>query len=457
MAADFDFSLRTLLRLAWPIVLSRAAQAVIGFCDAVMTAPLGEDALAAVTAGSLNVLCLVMLPFGIAFMVQSFAAQMLGRGDAPAARRFGWYGILFSLVAGVIYLGVIPWVRPVVGWLHYAPSVQDLMSDYIGIRFLSIAAVVGIEAVGNWYGGLGNTRFQMIASLVMMLANVLLNWMLIEGHWGAPALGVPGAAWASVFATGLGFAILLGLFLFRVGFAGPEAWALDRREFFRMLRFGLPNGLNWFLEFSAFMFFINVVVADLGTTITAALLAVVQINSVSFMPAFGISSAGAILSGQAIGAGRIDEVRAILWRTMKVTASWQGAVGAIYLFAPATLMGAFSGGQTGAMSELVALGTVLLAWSAAWQLFDSIGMTVSEILRSAGDTTFSLLARVSAGWFVFIPMSYVLVSVLDGGAIAAMISIIVYMALLAVILGLRFRNGAWKHIEMTQDSVSVPG
>src|SRR5690606_17040032 len=131
----------------------------------------------------------------------------------------------------------------------------------------------------------------MMASILMMFANIVLNWVLIEGHWGAPALGVQGAALASVIATALGFGLLLGLFLGRVGFTGPETLAFHGREFLRMLRFGLPNGLNWFLEFSAFMFFINVVVADLGTTTAAALLAVIQVNSVSFMPAFGISSA----------------------------------------------------------------------------------------------------------------------------------------------------------------------
>src|SRR5690606_19343661 len=104
---------------------------------------------------------------------------------------------------------------------------------------------------------------------------------------------------------------------------------LDLRmsELLRMLRFGLPNGVNWFLEFAAFSAFINVIVADLGTAALAAMMVVLQINSVSFMPAFGLSSASAILTGQAIGRGDHDQVAAIARRTLMVAAAWQGAVG----------------------------------------------------------------------------------------------------------------------------------
>ena len=70
------------------------------------------------------------------------------------------------------------------------------------------------------------------------------------------------------------------------------------------MRFGLPNGLNWFLEFAAFQLFVNVVLASLGDTTVAALNAVIAVNSLAFMPAFGLASAGAILAGQAIGARR---------------------------------------------------------------------------------------------------------------------------------------------------------
>lgn len=445
-----------LARLAWPVVLSRSAQAVVGFSDALMTASLGEDALAATTAGSMNIMCLAILPIGTAYIVQSFASQLSGRGDLVGARRYGWYGLVLAALAGLLFAALAPGVGPVLEHLHYDPAVKVAMRDYLTIRLISVAAIVGIEVVGNWYAGLGNTRFAMVAALLTMVCNVALNWMLIGGNAGFEAMGVRGAAWASVLASVVGFALLLILFLAKRGIPpadGPAAATEPPKpvlvEFGRMLRFGIPNGLNWFLEFAAFMFFVNVVVADLGTVATAALLATVQVNSVSFMPAFGLSSAGAILVGKAIGSDRRDEVPAILGRTLRTTCAWQLSVGAAYLLFPASIMGLFAPEGAGDSAEIVAVGATALALSAAWQLFDAITMSVSETLRAAGDTAFSLYARLAAAWLLFVPGSVLAITVGGGGPNAAILAVVAYLAVLSVVMGWRFRTGAWRRIDLT--------
>jgi len=442
-------------RLAWPVVLSRSAQAVVGFSDALMTASLGEDALTATTAGSMNVMSLAILPIGTAYIVQSFASQLSGKGDVVGARRYGWYGLVLAVLAGIFFAGVVPLVPGVLSHLHYAPSVRAAMSDYLSIRLLSVVAIVGIEAIGNWYAGLGNTRYGMIAALLTMVCNVGLNWLLIGGHAGAPALGVAGAAWASVLASAVGFVVLLVLFIARWGIPQPETPVPSAppdsvvREFWRMLRFGVPNGLNWFLEFAAFMFFVNIVVADLGTVATAAVLATVQVNSISFMPAFGLSSAGAILVGQAIGAEHHNEVPSILRRTLSTTCTWQVSVGVLYVLFPGPIMKLFAPEGAGDTAEIVVVGASALALSAAWQLFDAITMSVSEALRAAGDTAFSLYARLAVAWLLFVPGSYVAITVSGGGPNAAILAVVAYFAVLSAVMGWRFRTGRWRDIQLT--------
>src|SRR5260221_6545274 len=107
--------------------------------------------------------------------------------------------------------------------------------------------------------------------------------------------------------------------------------ALSRREFGRVIRFGLPNGLNWMLEFTAFQLFVNVVVAGLGDTAVAALNVVIAINSLAFMPAFGLASAGAILAGQAIGSGQREQVWPCVRLTLACTIAWEGAMAIAYI------------------------------------------------------------------------------------------------------------------------------
>jgi len=444
--------LGTLLSLAWPMVLARSTQAVIGFCDAFMCASLGQDALAATTTGAMNAFSVAILPMGVVFIVQSFAAQLTGKGDLAGARRYAWYGLILSAVAGLIGLVAIPFIGPVLGLLPFEPHVADLMSQYLGIRLLSLGAMVGTEALGNWFGGLGNTRIQMVAGVVAMVINVVLCWVFIFGNLGAPALGVAGSALAAAIASWIGFGVVAFCFARGWGGSRPEGsgrrLALRRSELVRVLRFGLPNGLNWFLEFAAFMFFINIVLADLGTSVLAAFMVVMSINSVSFMPAFGLSSSGAILAGQAIGSGRKDEVPDIWFLTARTTAAWQCAVGIAYLAVPGVLISIFAPPDQDA-SRLIEVGTVLLALSAAWQLFDSIAITLSETLRAAGDTAWTLWARIVLAWAVFLPASLLTVFVFDGGHVAAMLCIAGYIAILAGAFYLRFRSGRWRSIDLT--------
>jgi MATE family multidrug resistance protein len=289
----------------------------------------------------------------------------------------------------------------------------------------------------------------MRASVAAMLLNVLGNWLLIDGHLGMPAMGVAGAAWASAMSTGVAFLGLLAVFLREGRGAGGAIPRLRLAELRRMLRFGLPSGLNWFLEFGAFSFFVNVVVAGLGTTALAALMAVIQLNSFAFMPAFGLASAGAILVGQAIGAGRKDHVAAIVRLTFGAAGTWQGLVGLLYVAAPGLLFAPFAR-EASSAEALLAAGSRLLVLSAAWQLFDAAAATLAEALRAAGDTVFTLWARVAVAWLVFVPGSWVTVRVLGGGDVAAVAWMVAYLALLAGVLWLRFRSGAWRRLQLVE-------
>jgi MATE family multidrug resistance protein len=227
---------------------------------------------------------------------------------------------------------------------------------------------------------------------------------------------------------------------------------LSGRELGRVFRFGFPNGLNWFLEFAAFQMFINVFVADLGTSAIAAFNVVIAINAVSFMPAFGMASAGAILAGQTIGAGAKDRVWDHLKLTMQCTAVWMGAIGLLYLVAPRALIAMFAPAGSEA-TALVEAGTTMLIMSAVWQLFDACAMTLSETLRAAGDTAWTAAARIVLAWVVFMPASYFAITVRGGGVVAAMICLAGYIALLAAALAWRFRSAGWKKIELIEPSL----
>lgn len=447
--------LSALLGLAWPIVLARATQSVIGFCDALFVAPLGEAPLAATTTGALNTFAAIMLPMGTVFIVQSFVAQLRGRGELESVPRYAWYGLGLSAIAGALAALAIPFVPWLLSPFGYAPEVHGAMSTYVAIRLLSIGPAVGIEALGNWFGGLGRTRPAMIAGIVAMVVNVAGCALLVEPHFGLPGYGVAGAGVASVLGTLSGFAVILGTFLFATGDGmarRPEGLRVP--EFVRMLRFGLPNGLNWFLEFAAFALFINVCIGHLGTTVLAAFNVVMQLNSVSFMPAFGLASSGAIMVGEAIGRKAHDEVWPLVRLTSIVNGAWMGSVGVVYAVAPHFLMGFFQPEDVPA-ATLVEAGAVMLGYAAFWQLFDAATLTLSETLRAAGDTAWPMAARLILAWLVFTPLAWAGVFWFGAETKGMMLMFIIYVAVLAAMLALRFASGKWRSIDLVGMEPSI--
>jgi MATE family multidrug resistance protein len=180
---------------------------------------------------------------------------------------------------------------------------------------------------------------------------------------------------------------------------------------------------------------------------------ILQVNSVSFMPAFGIASAGAVLAGQAIGRGAPDEVGRVVRLAALVAIGWQGTVGLVYLCFPGPLIAFFEPPTGGA--ELLRVGATMLAVSAAWQAFDAIGLTVGEALRAAGDTAWCMWARLLVAWLVFLPMAWFAVGKLRGGALAAIWCIVIYVALLAIGFLWRFRSGAWRGIRLIEHHLAV--
>jgi len=220
-----------------------------------------------------------------------------------------------------------------------------------------------------------------------------------------------------------------------------------------MLRFGLPNGANWFLEFSAFVLFVNAGVGHLGTTELAAFNVVLQVNTMSFMPAFGIASAGAILVGEQLGRRAHDGVWPTVRMTGIVAACWMSFVSVWYLIAPQGIVRLFQP-KDATGDGLVEIGATMLMLSVGWQLFDAAASTLSETLRAAGDTLFCMIARVVLAWVLFVPLTLFLSHTGGGGARSMMLCLTAYIVLLALTFSARFASGRWRRIDLTGPSAA---
>jgi MATE family multidrug resistance protein len=285
----------------------------------------------------------------------------------------------------------------------------------------------------------------MILAWVTVLLNIVLDWLLVLGNLGLPALGVAGAAYATVIANGIN-ALLSAAILWsgpnRRAFATGQARRSSWLELRRVLQIGLPMGLGDFIEIASFSAFFALI-ARLGTEVLAANQIALQYMSVSFTFGIAVNMATSSLVAQYLGAKRPDLAEKVAYRATGLGMAGMGLIGLTYLIAPAALMGVFS-----PEASVIDAGVTILKLVALYQVLDAVGIVLAGALNGAGDTRFTMLARSLLAWGVFIPLVWLLIFPLETGIWGAWLGALIYLGGLAALYFFRFRSGRWKSIEL---------
>jgi len=272
----------------------------------------------------------------------------------------------------------------------------------------------------------------------------VLDYGLIFGAFGLPQWGVFGAGIATAVAEWLCFFLLLFFFLrrklAREYLTARVAPALN--EIRRLLRTGLPIGMQWWLEMTSFAAF-STLVARMGNAEMAASQAFVVLMSISFLQAIGVSIAVSTLVGRYIGASDMPSVERSYRSGAVLCLILAGLIAALFVAIPERLLGLFTQD-----AGVLALARPLLMVGALFQVFDALAILSDGALRGAGDTRWPMLARFVLSWGVFLPLSYLFGFHLEGGLTWAWVGGLVYIMLLSATLAYRFRSGAWQDVKI---------
>lgn len=438
---------RQIAWLAGPLILQNLSQTLLGVVDTYFVSRMGTNALAAVGLSSVMFFAVFMLFRGTANSTVVFVGRAYGGGEHGRIGAVVWRS-LNMIVWLSLLVAVLPWLfgqLMAVAAPSDSPEVRALGTTYLQIRAFEIPLVMFSAVVWGFLVGQGNSRTPMILAWVTVLANILLDWVLVLGNLGAPALGVAGAAYATLMANGVN-ALLSAAILwskanrrdFNTGKAHFAAWA-DLRK---MLRVGLPMGLGDFIEIASFSTFFALL-ARLGTDVLAANQIALQYMSVSFTFGIAVSMAASSLVAQNLGAKQPQIAEKVAYRAIGLAMLGMGAIGLSYLIAPATLMGVFS-----QEDSVIAAGVLILRLIAFYQIFDALGIVMAGSLNGAGDTTFTMMARAIMAWGLFIPLAWVLIFRFDLGLFGGWAAALIYLGGLAFVYLVRFRTGRWKTIEL---------
>ncbi len=441
-----------LWRVALPLLVNMGAFTLMQFVDRVFLAWHSRVSIqAALPAGilSFTFLCVFM---ALAQYAGTFVAQYHGAGDARGCGRATAQGLFLAVLSWPVLLLLLPVGRALLRSVGHAPEVTAEELTYFSLLTAGGVHVPLAAAAGGFFSGRGDTRTPMRVSLGANALNAVLDYGLIFGRWGLPALGIAGAAWATVLSGLAGAAVLLALYFApahaaRHGTRATLRW--DGPLMRRIVRFGFPSGLHLLLDVGSFTVFV-LLTGRLGAEAFTASNIAFSVNNLAFMPLIAIGTAASILVGQHQGRGDGAEAARAGWRALHLGLAYMAAIGLSFALLPGAYFALFAEHGPGApvSASLLSLGRRLLLIMAAWGCFDATNIVLSGALKGAGDTRFVMGYALVTAWCVWLPGEVLLLFVFRRGILAAWLWLLAYVACLAIGFLRRFGRGRWKTIDL---------
>jgi MATE family multidrug resistance protein len=406
--------LSSTLRLAGPVVLAELGWMSMGVVDMLMVGRLGPEAIGAVGLGGTLFVALAVFGMGLFLGLDTLVSQAYGARRLDDCHRWLVHGVVAALALGAPLHAVamlVSWSLPA---FRLNPAVLALTAPYVDIVIFSALPLLLYSAFRRYLQGVHVVRPIMIALVSANVVNAVANWILIFGNLGAPALGVRGAAWATVVSRAYMAAVLLCAIVLN---EGPGlAWlrrarGLERARFARLFDLGLPAAAQISLEVGVFA-----VATALAGRLDAASLAAHQIAltvaGVMFMVPLGISSAGAVRVGHAIGRGDPAAAGRAGWIALGLGAAFMSGSALLMIAAPQPLLRLFTSDP-----PVIATGVALLAVAAVFQLFDGVQVVATGALRGLGDTRTPMVSNLVGHWALGLPVGYTLCFWLNTGVV----------------------------------------
>ncbi len=427
--------------LAWPVVVTQLGVMCMGLVDCAMVGPLGPDALAAVSIGGSLWFTAVSLLLGVVMALDPLISQAWGAGERGEVGAIFWQGNWVAVAAGSVLSLAFLDTSEAFRLLGQTDAVSELAGRYVHARAWSVLPFLFFAVGRSLLNGAGVTRPVMFIAVVANVFNYFADSALIQGRYGAPALGVDGAGLATT-ATQVAMVLALWAVLKAPRFAEIDL-RMQRPNLRRMLgivRLGLPIGGQLVTEFGVFA-----AAATIAGQVSALSLAAHQIAlglaSFNYMVPLGLSIAASIRVGQAIGARDIAAAERAGRVALLLGGGAMAALGVVFLILPRQLASLFSPDLA-----VVALAVDLLRIAAAFQIFDGVQCVASGCLRGAGDTRAAFAANVLAHWFLGLPLGWLLAIELDLGVRGVWWGLVFSLGMAAVLLAWRFLRGSWRGI-----------
>lgn len=428
-----------LLKLGLPLVGASVTAFLINMTDTIMLGWYSVTSLAAATVATSLWFVIFIIGAGFGRAVTPIVAEALEQGDQTTSRRVVRMGVWLSVLYALLMILPFMYGEQVLLWIGQEPDVAREGARYLVIAiFGMLPALVG-QVMRSYLGALERTGVQLWITLAGLFVNALVNYILIFGKFGAPEMGIAGAAVASVLVNTLQMVVLI-LYTQAIN---PEAalfqrlWKVDAGALRRVFHLGLPIGLTAFAEGGLFTGS-SIMMGWIGEVELAAHGIALQLTALMFMFHVGMSEAATIRASRQFGAKDELALRRGAVTAYAVSLSFGVLVVVCFVSFPAPLVQLFLDPTDPVRDAVLELGVVLLVLSALFQFVDSIQIVSLAVLRGVQDTRVPMWLACVSYWVVGIPASYMMTFWLGWGPVGLWLGLTVGLGSAALLLGTRF-------------------
>jgi MATE family multidrug resistance protein len=433
---NYSKELKETIKLAYPVIIGQLGHMMMGVVDSVMVGKIGAAPLAASAIAHGLFMVFMIFGIGLSMAISPLTAMAMG------ARRYSECGVVFrqgllvNIIGGIVITIAIIFGADIIRYLNQPEEIIEQGAAYMRILAYSVIPVMVFQTYKQFSEGLSLMRPAMVITLLANIINVFVNWVLIYGNLGMPALHLPGAGWAT-FSTRLLMALSFYMFVrLSVRYKPYDPTLHYHRIDFSMikkiLRIGIPSGMQYFFEVGAFVGS-AIIIGWFGTNALAAHQIAINLASISFMVALGISAAATIRVGNAVGRDDRTGVRNAGITAFILSAIVMGAFGIIFIVFRWLLPTLYIGNP-----DVIQIAASLLIIAALFQLSDGTQAVGIGLLRGLADAKFPMFITFIAYWIVGLPGGYLLGFTFGYGVLGIWFALFLALTVSAILLSTRF-------------------
>jgi len=424
--------------LAYPVMLSQLGQVMVGVADNIMVGRLGAVPLAAASLANSIFFVILMFGIGISMAVTPMVAAADGEGKTGKIGRLLNHGFVINTVASIFLFLLILAISPGLKLINQPQEVVVLAIPYLLIITFSLLPFMFFQTYKQFIEGLSQTKQAMFITVVFNLLNIGLNWLLIYGNWGFPTLGLNGAGWATLISRIL-MAWALYLYVskskrYKKYIRGIHFKQLRLSIIKKMLGIGIPTGMQFIFEVGAFST-AAIMMGWIGVNALAAHQIAINLASISYMMASGLSAAAMVRIGNQLGKRNISKLREVGFSIFGMVAVFMSVFAIIFLLLKNYLPLLYIDDR-----QVVEMAASLLIIAGIFQIFDGLQVVALGTLRGLSDVKIPTLVTLLAYWVVGLPLGYYLAFTLHWNELGIWIGLLIGLTITAIMLVYRFHS-----------------